>query len=155
MNILFICTGNVSRSFLAEMLLKQSMAGQQVSPAQVQSAGLFTNPGAGPDPVMVRYLEERHIAFDRHASQAVTPDLLDWADLVLVMEKLHLDLLVNIRPDSKRKIQLLGRYLPGNQQEDEIRDPFGKSAFHYRLAQSQIALAVQALTASLLKGKIS
>lgn len=154
MNILFICTGNVSRSFLAEMLLKQSMAGQQGPPAQVQSAGLFTNLGAGPDPVMVRYLEDRNIAYDQHASQAVTPDLLDWADLVLVMEKFHLDMLVDINPDSKKKIQFLGRYLPGNQQEDEIRDPFGKSAFHYRLAQSQIALAIKALAASLLKGKI-
>ena len=154
MNILFVCTGNVSRSFLAEMLLKQSMAGQQVPPAQVQSAGLFADPGADPDPVMVRYLEDRHIAFDQHASQAVTPDLLDWADLVLAMEKLHLDLLIDISPDSKKKIQLLGRYLPGNQQEDEIQDPFGQSAFHYRLAQSQITLAIKALAAFFLKEKI-
>jgi protein-tyrosine-phosphatase len=58
-------------------------------------------------------------------------------------------LLIDISPDSKIKIQLLSRYLPGNQQEDEIRDPFGKSAFHYRLAQNQIALAVKALVASL------
>ncbi|RPI70721.1 MAG: hypothetical protein EHM45_24485 [Desulfobacteraceae bacterium] len=149
MNVLFVCTGNVSRSFLAEMLLKQSMAGQNKRAVKVQSAGLFAEPGAGPDPVMVRYLEARHIVFDHPGAQAVTPDLLDWADLVLAMEKFHLELLVHIRPDSKQKMQLLGRYLSGNQPEDEIRDPFGKSAFHYRLAQSQIALAVKALAASL------
>jgi len=41
-------------------------------------------------------------------------------------------------------VQLLGKYVAGGW-EDEILDPFGKSPYHYRLAQSQITLAVQSL----------
>jgi protein-tyrosine-phosphatase len=61
------------------------------------------------------------------------------------MEKIHLDLLMGMDPAAKDKVRLLGQYLPGNQQADEIQDPFGKSSYHYRLAQSQIVLAVKGL----------
>jgi protein-tyrosine phosphatase len=153
MNILFVCTGNVSRSFLAEMLLKQAGVEHHILHMEVQSAGLFVNPDGDPDPLMVKYLEERKIPCGRHRSRAVTPELLAWADWVLVMEKIHLDLLMGMDPAAKDKLRLLGQYLPGNQQADEIQDPFGKSSYHYRLAQSQIVLAVKALADNLLTGK--
>jgi predicted protein tyrosine phosphatase len=74
-NILFVCTGNLDRSPTAEALLKGRKG------LDVQSAGT--------SPIAVR---------------RVSRDLVDWADMIFVMEQAHKDHIVkklNPRADSK------------------------------------------------------
>jgi protein-tyrosine-phosphatase len=61
------------------------------------------------------------------------------------MEKLHFELIEELCPEKRDEIELLGKYVSADQAEDDIPDPFGKSSYHYRLAQSQITLAVRTL----------
>jgi len=48
---------------------------------------------------------------------------IDWADLVLVMEGVHRDILADKFPQSMRKTKLLLEYCGGN---GDLRDPMGK-----------------------------
>ena len=61
MNILFVCSANISRSFLAEMLLKNEMEKLNMDNTSVTSAGLHASPGNPPDPEMVSYLIKKDI----------------------------------------------------------------------------------------------
>ena len=144
MNILFVCSGNVSRSFLAEALLRSELKALKVEDVSVSSAGLYAFPGSPPDPQMTAYLSSMGVSFEPHEARQMSKQELDWADLVLVMERRHEADLEKLWPEAKLRVELLGKYLAGGW-EDDIPDPFGNSPYHYRRAQSQITLAVKSL----------
>ena len=145
MNVLFVCSGNVSRSFLAEALLRQELRASGVEGVGIASAGVYAYPGNPPDSQMVDYLAKSGISYEPHEARGVTKQGVEWADRIVVMEKDHGLAIERAWPEAKSKIELLGRYLSMDSPEDDIPDPYGKSAYHYRLAQSQISLAVKNL----------
>lgn len=145
MNILFVCSGNMSRSFLAEVLLKQELRSLGMENIGISSAGLYAYPGNPPDPQMVDYLAKAGIAYEPHEAKGVSDQDVAWADRILVMEKDHARVIEKTWPEAKDKTELLGKYISGDWAADDVIDPYGKSPYHYRLAQSQISLAVQNL----------
>ena len=151
MNILFLCTGNVSRSYLAEALLKNEL--QCLNHADgfsVFSAGFHAFPGSPPDPNMAAFLREKGIEMKSHGARQVREEDLEWADLILVMEKSHGEIIKQTWPRETGKVKLLGAYVASALGEEEITDPYGRSPYHYRLAQARIALAVKSLAKSLI-----
>ena len=68
-----------------------------------------------------------------------------WADHILVMEKNHRSFIEEQWPEYKEKVELIGKYISPDMAEDDVIDPYGGSPYHYRLAQSQISLAVKSL----------
>ena len=142
----------MSRSFLAEALLRSELKALKVEEVSVLSAGLYAFPGSPPDPQMTAYLSSVGVSFEPHEARQMSKQELDWADLVLVMERRHEADLEKLWPEAKLKVQLLGKYVAGGW-EDDILDPFGNSPYHYRLAQSQITLAVKSLAKWLVQNK--
>jgi len=145
MNILFLCTGNISRSYLAEKLLKHEISQNQSEGIFVASAGILDNQGILADPVMMDYLAGLNIPTGDHFSRTITKEDIEWADHIFVMEKRHRDFIRDHWPEADYKVEPLGKYVSPDQMEDDIIDPFGKSPYHYRLAQSQITLAIKSL----------
>jgi protein-tyrosine phosphatase len=152
MNILFVCSGNVSRSFLSEALLRSELRSLKVEDVSVRSAGLYAFPGSPPDPQMTAYLSSMGVSFEPHEARQISKQELDWADLILVMERRHEVDLEKLWPESREKVQLLAKYVAGGW-DDDILDPFGNSPYHYRLAQSQITLAVKSLAKWLVENR--
>jgi len=142
MNVLFVCTANISRSFLAEKLMKHAVKERELNHVFSRSAGIYAEPGRSPDPKMVKYLAEKHIPAGNHEARLIQEKDVAWAHYILVMEKAHVVEIVKLWPQAKSKIELLGRYVTADPSEDDVVDPFGRTPFHYRLAQSQIALGV-------------
>lgn len=67
---------------------------------------------------------------------------IDWADLVLVMEGAHREILADKFPQSMRKTQLLLDYCGGG---GDLRDPMGKSDKVFEEVLQQIAEAIKKL----------
>ena len=149
MNVLFICTANVSRSFLAEMLLRHRIDRQELKDIYVSSAGIDAVPGYPPDPKMIDYLLNQNIPAADHASRPVRQEDIDGADRIFVMEKKQADAITWRWPQAAGKLELLGRYISADSAADDIMDPYGRSPYHYRLAQSQISLAIDKLVRNL------
>ena len=145
MNILFVCSANVCRSFLAEMLTRNEVEERHLEGYSIASAGLFAAAGHPPDPQMVKYLSDMGIPISEHLSKKVEQEDVDWADHIVVMEKKHEDIIVESWPEAGEKVTRLGSFLTHTEIEDDIVDPFKRTSFHYRLAQSQITLALKAL----------
>lgn len=83
--VLFVCSGNIHRSQTAQELLKDARG------LEVRSAGTF--------PLSPR---------------VVSKELVDWADIIFVMEEDHKDAILRICPEAEDKIVVLGipdRYL--------------------------------------------
>lgn len=153
MNILFVCTANISRSFMAEMVLNNEVDLHNLDNIFISSTGLFANPGSPPDPKMVEHLLKMGISIKDHESSQITKEDVDWADLILVMEANHATMIARLWPEVKGKVELLGRFISQGQSVDDIVDPFGRSSYHYRLAQSQITLAIRSFVKRVLLGQ--
>lgn len=142
MRVLFICTANISRSFLAEILFRHEIDRQGLKDVFVSSAGVDAVPGYPPDSKMVEYLLNQNIPVAAHASRRVQQEDIDGADRIYVMEKDQAAHIIRHWPQAADKVELLGSHVSAGLAADDIVDPYGRSPYHYRLAQSQIALAI-------------
>ncbi len=145
MNILFVCTANISRSFLSEKLFSYEIQKHNLDDIAVSSAGVLALAGSPPDPKMVDFLDSLGISADQHQSRQVDKDIVEWADRILVMEKNHFQRIQTLFPHAAHKVEMLGKYVSSDGSEDDIVDPFGRSSYHYRLSQSQIQMAVESV----------
>jgi protein-tyrosine phosphatase len=85
--VLVLCTGNVCRSPMAEVMLRARLD-QRGVPAVVTSAGSVTEDRPPTDEVL-ELLEARGLDGSHHRSRLLDTDLLADADLVLAMARLH------------------------------------------------------------------
>ncbi|MDX2376582.1 low molecular weight phosphatase family protein [Microbacterium sp. LRZ72] len=88
--LLFVCTGNVCRSPIAQHLL----AARLEHPAwlEIASAGTHAPTGhamAGEAAILAREYGAREVDGDRHRARAMVPALVEQADLVVTMTRAH------------------------------------------------------------------
>jgi protein-tyrosine phosphatase len=119
--ILIVCVGNICRSPMAEAVLRKHLGGG--GDVVVESAGLAALVGNPIDPLAQRVLVDNGLTGEKHAARQVTADMIGKADLVLAMQKRHLDAIHAISPQARGKTFLMGRW-EGN---CEVPDPYGKT----------------------------
>lgn len=85
----------------------------------VRSAGIGALAGMPADPQMRLLMQERSLDISGHRAHQVTNDMLREAELILVMEKSHIDALP---AEVRGRAKLLGLWSGG-----EIADPYRKS----------------------------
>lgn len=134
--ILTVCTGNICRSPVAEYLLRHELqrAGR---PAEVRSAGIGALIDHAADDSALAAMDAKSVAMQAHRAQQIQRDHTRWADLILVMEKHHLDYVLGLDPTARGKTFLLGHW-----SKLEIPDPYRRGdAAHqaaYELIHQQI-----------------
>ncbi len=142
--ILFVCTGNICRSPMAEALFRKATAsrGEYV----VVSAGLGAVDGQPASPNAVRALKELGIDHTRFRSQQLTAELVDKADFIFGMTHGHMDAINLLYPQAAEKT-FLAREFEENLKpyEKEIADPIGGSFEVYAHCRDQIQRAIPSM----------
>lgn len=127
MNILFICTGNTCRSPMAEGLMKQIAQNANLQ-VQVQSAGVAAFPGSPASTHTDTILKSRGI-HQNHVSQPVTPELVQWSDLILTMTESHKKILCRHFPGGEEKVFTVNEFADD---KGDVTDPYGGSLEVYQ-----------------------
>lgn len=129
--ILFVCTGNTCRSPMAQVLLESMISKDQSLQSagiEVDSAGVYANKNPA-----TMYTKEavRDYGLDLtgHQSKLVDAALVDWADLVLVMEQEHRDRIISLYAGAGSKVHLLSEYVG---ESGDISDPYLGGSQTYR-----------------------
>lgn len=146
--ILFVCTGNTCRSPMAQAVARSELERRGWEHVQVASAGVAADSGANASTEAVNVVERYGMNLRSHRSQTLTTDLLDWADLVLVMSPSHLARVQ--RMGYGDKASLLGDFAAGGDGlGGGVSDPFGADEAVYektlRELQGLISAALERL----------
>jgi len=140
--LLFICTGNICRSPMAEYLMRRRLGARSLW--RVASAGLSTFDGQPASEPGVAALAEQGIDMRPHRSRLLTRDLVDAASILVVMTASHRDQILGQYRDAREKIFLLRSFAPGARSGD-IEDPIGSPGDVYRATRDAIDAALPGL----------
>ena len=160
MNVLFVCTGNTCRSPIAETLMDDAVYRSSSLHGEVKtkSAGTFACEDAEPTQEAVRTMEEYGLEIDSRGARQFTPELAQWADIILAMSKEQIEHMEVIAPEDTQKMHTVLGYAQGVEGEPvdnsyDIMDPFDEGMDEYRECARQLSEAI-ALLVKRLEGEI-
>ncbi|ABS34532.1 low molecular weight protein arginine phosphatase [Clostridium botulinum] len=133
MNILFVCTGNTCRSFMAEAIFNSLNNMEELT---AKSAGIAVVPGSVSSSNACKIINE-DINVDLSNREAIQLDeeILDQSDLILTMTYSAKDLLSNLSLEDSDRIFCITEYVG---QKGEILDPFGGDIEVYKNTYEQL-----------------
>lgn len=120
-NVLFVCKGNICRSPLAAEYVKERFR-EKGFHIVVRSAGIETTAGGKADPLAMDIARKHGLSLYSHVTTPVIREIVDEADIILVMEIVHSHRLRKLYPDAKYKMFQLG-YFSGTK-FTVIEDPY-------------------------------
>jgi protein-tyrosine-phosphatase len=123
MKILFVCTGNVCRSPLAEGYFKTLLNQENITGVDVASAGIAALVGATPFECALETAEANSFDISEKRSEQLTPELIRKYDQVICMESWQASVAMQMEPEHSGKITLLGSFHRDGKSLMQIPDP--------------------------------
>lgn len=117
-SILVVCTGNICRSPIGERYLQKLLPDKKIASAGV---GALKNHDADENAVNIALKHD--LSLDGHKGKQFTASLARQFDLILAMEKSHIEQISRIAPEVRGKTMLFGQWIGMR----DIPDPYQKS----------------------------
>jgi tRNA threonylcarbamoyl adenosine modification protein (Sua5/YciO/YrdC/YwlC family) len=140
--ILFVCTGNSCRSVMAEAWMKKVLGARGRSDVDVLSAGMMVE-GMSATEATRSVLSRQGIDVSGHRSRRITPDMLNKADMIVVMERLHEAKVLALAPQVKNRLFLLREFTRTDGSDLDLPDPIGRPVEVYEEVFAVIREALQ------------
>ncbi|MFC1570189.1 low molecular weight protein arginine phosphatase [Candidatus Omnitrophota bacterium] len=142
-HILFVCTGNSCRSIMAEGYMNKRKKEEGLD-IEVKSAGTIGLKGLEPTREALKLLEKEGAETGDLASKPLNEELINWSDLILVMEPEHKARILEMVPEYEGKVTYLGEFNP-EKGDMIIPDPIGRPLAFYRASFRLIRQSIEEL----------
>jgi protein-tyrosine phosphatase len=134
-HILFVCTANICRSPVAEVLLRAKLAAAGLADWTVSSAGTWAEKNHTAAPFSIALMAARGLDIQAHRSQPVTEPLMQQVDLLLCLETGHAKTLQAAYPAQRDKIYTIRQMA---NKRGSVRDPYGGSQRQYERMVAEV-----------------
>jgi glycine hydroxymethyltransferase len=145
-NVLFVCTGNICRSPIAEGLFRQLIGNRK--DIDVASAGVHAVRGQPPSLYAVEVCETGGVDISGLRSQPLTTSLVERATHIFAMTGAHLETIQLLFPQGANKSYLLREFEePGTTVWRDVPDPIGLGRDVYEVCARTIKNALPSVLA--------
>ena len=134
-HILIVCTANICRSPVSEILRRTQLAAAGLSDWSVSSAGTWAEEDHTAAPFSISLMAERGLDILPHRSRPVTDPLMQQADLVLCLETGHVKTLRQAFPAHQHKIYTIRQMA---NKRGSVRDPYGGTRRQYERMVAEV-----------------
>ena len=150
MRVLFVCTGNLCRSPMAEVLFEDIVRKDPASSSagiEVDSAGTdVAFDSATPEAIAV--MREHSLDLTVHRPKQVDMELIERSDLILVMESWHKLRITHSAPAHENKFYMLTEYVG---ESGNVSDPYGGDIDTYQDCAARLKWLLSKLAEKLAK----
>ena len=143
--VLFVCSGNAGRSPAAQYLAAEYIDANNLA-VEVQSRGTNVREHSEPDIQLVTSIP----AAKSHVPTALDADTIEWANLILTMNRQHKQIVMTMVPSAQNRTYCLYEYAEGTTQAVVDPGDYGQEDYEIFLGEMKrlVRLAVDKLTAS-------
>ena len=152
-DIMFVCTGNICRSAMAECILKDKILKKgYMNAIRVCSSGVSAYTGDIPTDEAISVMEDEYnLDLITHRATNVEDSDIMHMDLILAMTVRHKFFLISMYPQLKDKIFTLREYVGASENDMNIDDPYGYGKNVYSDCAKQINDCIDELLVKLEK----
>jgi len=129
--IMFICTGNICRSAMAEKMMTK-MIKEHNKNIEVFSSGIFAENGDYPTNEAVEVMKDYDIDLTNHRATNIKDSNVEDMDLILCATLNHKYSVMQMYPELKNKVFTIKEYIDGTSNNMDIKDPWGYDIIVYR-----------------------
>ena len=147
--IIFVCTGNICRSPMAEGLMRHQLEAAGLPGWIVSSMGTHGLDGEPAQPFARQVCRDHGIDIEAHTGRSLIGEEIREADLILCMEPVHCRILRTFFPWQKAVVHLLGAWPGGQSRHSAVPDPMGAPLTVYRRVFEQIDAHVRRILPNL------
>jgi len=147
-----VCTGNICRSPMGEVMLRNALTSQGLDDVKVESAGTGDwHVGGGADHRAEQVIAQNGLDLSGHVVQQFQPGDFSQVDLILALDNSHLTTLRRMAPTAadREKIHLLRSFDPSarNANDLEVNDPYYGDFRDFEITFDNINAALPGLVA--------
>lgn len=140
-HILFVCTGNICRSPMAEGIAR-AYAKEHALPYTFRSAGVAACVGNAASTHARDTAKAHNTAIDDHVARALSDEIARESDRILVMTQAHKKVVLTRFPFTKGKVATLAEYAKGTHKD--VEDPFGGTREEYEKTYETLTVLIRA-----------
>lgn len=139
-HILFVCTANICRSPVAEAILRRELHAQGLKDWSVDSVGTWAVIARPPATNSVQLLAEQGMDISSRTARMIARADMERADLILCMERGHVEALTLEFPGAAHKVYLLSEMAGGRY---NIADPYGQDLHSYQQMIAEVTMLIE------------
>lgn len=148
-NIMFVCTGNICRSAMAEKYFNYKVKKEKLETEyKAVSSGTSAINGQSSTENAIDVMKKYDVDLSKHEAIHIKNINLNESDYIFTMTKAHKDIIISIYPELKDKTYILKEYL-GMLEYVDVDDPWGWDYSVYENCAKEIVNCVDRLIAKL------